>query len=73
MKTKVFWLKIWLLYEISTFTVSDVNVAIAILQVVTSVAFSKCFDALKITIAGFKLNVLKKTSEFVEDNSVSEN
>ena len=39
------------------------NIATAILQFIISVAFNKFFDALKITTAGFKLNVLKKTSE----------
>ena len=34
------------------------------LQVVTSVAFSKCFGAFIITIAGFTLKILKKSIKF---------
>ena len=34
------------------------NAATALLQVVTALVFNKCFDALKVKIVGFKLNVM---------------
>ena len=59
-KQRILFKDLTALYDIRPFRILTWYVSIPLLQVITSVAFSKCFDAFTITIVRFKLKILKK-------------